>query len=45
MERQALLQDVQQRIAELFRASPAADLELLSRAIQYSKLTFVSWSM
>lgn len=27
MERQALLQDVQQRIAELFRASPAADLE------------------
>lgn len=27
MERQALLQDLQQRIAELFRASPAADLE------------------
>ncbi|MEI7443950.1 MAG: accessory factor UbiK family protein [Burkholderiales bacterium] len=27
MERQALLQDIQQRIAELFRSSPAADLE------------------
>ena len=27
MERQAFLQDVQQRIAELFRSSPAADLE------------------
>jgi hypothetical protein len=27
VERQAFLQDVQQRIAELFRSSPAADLE------------------
>jgi BMFP domain-containing protein YqiC len=27
MENQAFLQDVQQRIAELFRSSPAADLE------------------
>jgi BMFP domain-containing protein YqiC len=27
MERQAVFQDVQQRIAELFRSSPAADLE------------------
>ena len=27
MERQAFLQDVQQRIAELVRSSPAADLE------------------
>jgi ubiquinone biosynthesis accessory factor UbiK len=27
MERQAFLQDVQQRIAELFGTSPAADLE------------------
>ena len=27
MEQQAFLQDVQQRIAELFRSSPAADLE------------------
>jgi BMFP domain-containing protein YqiC len=27
MERQAFLQDVQQRIAELIRLSPAADLE------------------
>ena len=27
MERQAFLQDVQQRIAELIRSSPAADLE------------------
>ena len=27
MERQAFLQDVQQRIAELFRSSPAGDLE------------------
>jgi hypothetical protein len=27
MERQAFLQDVQQRIAELFRSSPGADLE------------------
>lgn len=27
MDRQPLFQDVQQRIAELFRSSPAADLE------------------
>ena len=27
MENQAFFQDVQQRIAELFRSSPAADLE------------------
>jgi hypothetical protein len=27
MERQAFLQDVQQRIAELIRSSPASDLE------------------
>ena len=27
MDRQTLLQDVQQRIAELFRSSPGADLE------------------
>jgi BMFP domain-containing protein YqiC len=27
MDRQPFLQDVQQRIAELFRSSPAADLE------------------
>lgn len=27
MERQAFLQDAQQRLAELFRSSPAADLE------------------
>lgn len=27
MENQAFLQDIQQRIAELFRSSPAADLE------------------
>lgn len=27
MENQAFLQDLQQRIAELFRSSPAADLE------------------
>jgi BMFP domain-containing protein YqiC len=27
MENQAFMQDVQQRIAELFRSSPAADLE------------------
>ena len=27
MENKAFLQDVQQRIAELFRSSPAADLE------------------
>ncbi|MCA3179860.1 MAG: accessory factor UbiK family protein [Burkholderiaceae bacterium] len=27
MERQAFVQDVQQRIAELIRSSPAADLE------------------
>lgn len=27
MDNQAFLQDVQQRIAELFRSSPAADLE------------------
>jgi BMFP domain-containing protein YqiC len=27
MDRQTLLQDAQQRLAELFRSSPAADLE------------------
>jgi BMFP domain-containing protein YqiC len=27
MDRQTILQDVQQRLAELFRSSPAADLE------------------
>jgi BMFP domain-containing protein YqiC len=39
MERQAFLQDVQQRIAELVRSSPAADLErnvkaMLAQAFQ-----------
>jgi len=33
MERQALLQDFQQRIAELFRTSPAADLERNVKAV------------
>lgn len=33
MERQAFLQDVQQRIAELVRSSPAADLERNIRAM------------
>lgn len=33
MDRQALLQDVQQRIAELMRSSPAADLERNVKAL------------
>lgn len=33
MERQALLQDFQQRVAELFRSSPAADLERNVKAV------------
>jgi BMFP domain-containing protein YqiC len=33
MERQAFLQDVQQRIAELIRSSPAADLERNVKAL------------
>jgi BMFP domain-containing protein YqiC len=33
MERQALLQDFQQRVAELFRTSPAADLERNVKAV------------
>lgn len=43
MERQAFLQDVQQRIAELVRSSPAADLErnvkaMLAQAFQRMEL-------
>ncbi|HMS78038.1 MAG TPA: accessory factor UbiK family protein [Burkholderiaceae bacterium] len=33
MERQAFLQDVQQRLAELIRSSPAADLERNMKAM------------
>lgn len=33
MERQDLLQDVQQRIAEMIRSSPAADLERNVKAL------------
>lgn len=33
MEKQALLQDVQQRLAELLRSSPAADLERNVKAL------------
>ena len=33
MERQAFLQDVQQRLAELIRSSPASDLERNMKAM------------
>jgi BMFP domain-containing protein YqiC len=33
MDRQSFLQDVQQRVAELFRSSPAADLERNVKAL------------